>query len=378
MSVDNRELRGYSIAQAEGQISRLDSYTYTVKSQSLDLNYQVKSTALGWICSCPDYVYRELKCKHIYAVEFSLELRKLVQQSVTIQPITALVCQFCESEHIVKKAMRYNKYGEIQRYLCKNCGRRFSINLGFEKMKATPQVITSAMQLYFTGESLRNVKKFLRLQGVKVSHVTIYKWIGKYSRLMERYLDHLTPQVSNVWRTDELYLKVKGNMKYLFALMDDDTRFWLAQQVADTKGTSNVRPLFREGKRIAGKSPKILISDGASNFHEAFGYVFGRPFTQHIQDIRLDGTVHNNKMERLNGEVRDREKVMRGLKKPDTPILTGYQIFHNYFRPHEGLKGQTPADRCGIKVEGENKWITLIQNASHDPKVNRSIYDPKT
>ena len=68
-------------------------------------------------------------------------------------------------------------------------------------------------------------------------------------------------------------------------------------------------------------------------------------------------------MERLNGEVRDREKVMRGLKKTDTPILTGYQIFHNYVRPHEALDGKTPADACGIKVEGENKWITIMQNA---------------
>ena len=55
-------------------------------------------------------------------------------------------------------------------------------------------------------------------------------------------------------------------------------------------------------------------------------------------------------MERFNGEVRDREKVMRGLKKKDTPILTGYQIFHNHVRPHMGLNGQTPAERCGIKV----------------------------
>lgn len=74
--------------------------------------------------------------------------------------------------------------------------------------------------------------------------------------------------------------------------------------------------------------------------------------------------MNNNKMERFNGEVRDREKVMRGLKKADTPILTGYQIFHNYIRAHEGLEGKTPAEACGILVQGENKWKTLIQNAS--------------
>jgi putative transposase len=71
-------------------------------------------------------------------------------------------------------------------------------------------------------------------------------------------------------------------------------------------------------------------------------------------------------MEHFNGEVRDREKVMRGLKKKDTPILIGYQIVHNYVRPHEGLNGKTPAEACGIKIEGNNKWITLIQNALSD------------
>jgi hypothetical protein len=44
-------------------------------------------------------------------------------------------------------------------------------------------------------------------------------------------------------------------------------------------------------------------------------------------------------------------------------ILIGYRIFHNYFREHEGLEGKTPAGAAGVKVEGENKWQTLIQNA---------------
>lgn len=75
-------------------------------------------------------------------------------------------------------------------------------------------------------------------------------------------------------------------------------------------------------------------------------------------------------MERLNGEVRDREKVMRGLKGPDTPILKGSQIFHNWVRPHMALNGRTPAEACGIEVLGPNKWITLIQNASRPTRVN--------
>jgi len=69
-------------------------------------------------------------------------------------------------------------------------------------------------------------------------------------------------------------------------------------------------------------------------------------------------------MERLNGEIRDREKTMRSLKKDDSPIITGMQIHHNYIRNHMGIDNDTPADRAGIKINGNNKWLTLIQNAS--------------
>ena len=78
-------------------------------------------------------------------------------------------------------------------------------------------------------------------------------------------------------------------------------------------------------------------------------------------------------MERMNGEIRDREKVMRNLKSTDTPILTGYQIFHNYIRPHMGREGKTPAEAAGIIVEGTNKWGPLIQNASYQRKGRKTL-----
>ena len=78
----------------------------------------------------------------------------------------------------------------------------------------------------------------------------------------------------------------------------------------------------------------------------------------------MNGAIHNNRMERMNGELRDRERGMRTLEKSNTLILRDMQIFHNYIRPHEALKGRTPAEVAGIKIEGKNKWLTLIQNAT--------------
>ena len=69
-------------------------------------------------------------------------------------------------------------------------------------------------------------------------------------------------------------------------------------------------------------------------------------------------------MERFNGELRDREKVTRNLKKSDTPIISGMQIFHNFVRPHMALEGRTPSEAARIEVKGQDKWLTLIQNAS--------------
>jgi transposase-like protein len=362
-----REAKGQAIAKTRGHVSRIDEHTYHVKSQSSDDVYEIIRTELGWICSCSDSIFRGVKCKHVYGVEFSFALRNKVESQIVIKPINVQACPRCQSDKIVKHGIRRNKGGNIQRFFCNDCGKWFMTNLGFEKMHATPKMITAAMQLYFTGESLRNVQRFLKLQGVNVSHMVVYRWIKKYVGLMQDYLEQIQPKVSGAWRTDELYLKIKGNTKYLYALMDDQTRFWIAQQVADTKYTADVRPLFKEGKEIVGNRPAVIISDGAPNFHDAYNkefFTLKNPRTRHISHIRLQGDHNNNKMERMNGEVRDREKIMRGLKKTDTPILAGIQIYHNYMRPHEGLNGRTPAEVCGIRIEGNDKWRTLIENAS--------------
>ncbi len=369
----SREERGRQIAEDQDAIQRLRDEAYRVRSQTGQNWYDVTLRESGWVCTCPDHLYRNMKCKHLWAVELSRKLREQVKQSVVIGPVTITECLFCRSSNLKKFGVRRNKSGDIQRFLCGSCRRTFSINLGFERMKHNPQAITTAMQLYFSGESLRNAAKSLRLLGVQVSYQTVYNWIERYVGLMQSYLDQITPQLSDTWRADEMWFKVKGNPKYLYALLDDESRFWIAKLVAGDKFSHEASEwasqLFREGKEIAGKKPKILITDGLKAYHQAFNREFfsfrQRQGVTHIQHAAWKKTnTANAKMERFNGEIRDREKVMRSLKRSDTPILTGYQIFHNYVRPHMALDGQTPAEKAGIKVGGNDKWVTIIQNAA--------------
>ena len=348
----------------------MDERHFKVASQSGDGMYDVVRRENGsWMCNCFDHYYRQVRCKHIIACQIREQLRERVRENVIIRPVEITACIYCHSDKALKRfGIRHNKYGDIQRFACKACGKSFTVNLGFEHMKHNPQGVTAAMQLYFSGESLRNTARSLQMIGVQVSYKTVYLWIKKYTELMERYLSTVRPQVSDTWRADELFLKVRGNMKYLYALMDDQTRFLIAQQVANTKYTADVRPLLELGKAVAGKKPKTFITDGAPNFHEAYMQEFWtqnlETRTEHIRHIRLAGDRNNNPMERFNGEVRQREKVMRTLKRMDSPVLSGYRIYHNYIRPHEALEGKTPSEKAGIEVKGTDKWMTIIQNAS--------------
>ena len=311
MATITRQERGEAIARMQNQINRIDAHTYVVKSQSGNGEYRVCKSEDKWRCECPDHVHRNVKCKHIFAVEFSVSLRAEVSVS-RIEPIEDLTeCIYCGSSNIVRDGVRHNKRGEIQKWYCRDCGHYFTFNIGFERMKHNPQAITSVMQLYFSGESLRNTQESLRLLGVEVSHKTVFMWIRKYVRLMSQYVEKIIPNVSDTWRADELYVKVKGDMKYLFALMDDETRFWIAQEVAESKYKHDARRLFQLGVKATGKKPMTIITDGLPAYHDAYKKEFWthkkETRTEHIRHITIRGDHNNNKMERFNGEIRDRE-----------------------------------------------------------------------
>ena len=62
----------------------------------------------------------------------------------------------------------------------------------------------------------------------------------------------------------------------------------------------------------------------------------------------------------MNVEILDREKTMRNLKKVDTPILKGMQIYHNYIRGHQWLQeNKTPAKKAGIEIKRNDKLLMV-------------------
>ena len=118
-----RAVKGNQIAQTEGQVVRVSEGEYRVHSQRSDAWYQVFATEKGLNCSCPDFAFRALKCKHIFAVEFSHALRQAVERQVKIEPLEDIQsCLHCYSKNVVRHGLRHNKNGDIQRFTCRDCG----------------------------------------------------------------------------------------------------------------------------------------------------------------------------------------------------------------------------------------------------------------
>ncbi len=367
-----RITRAAQIVSLGGQIERIDDTMYHVKSQSNpDRFYEVISTEHRMLCSCPDSIYRGVCCKHVHAIEISRRMREAVQEDVPktiIKQVDLGRCKRCDSSNIAKQGMRKLKRGPAQGYKCKDCGKRFTHNLGFEGKRAAPEQITQTVELVFSGLSSRKAATFLKKANDKVSHQTIYNWSEEYGNIMETYMDKIRPQVGEAWRTDEIYMSIKGNRRYLFAMLDSETRYWIAKQVAEHKGKDDVAPMFKQAKKVAGKIPTTLISDKAANFHHAWKEQYAsknflHKQTWHINEVAFDGIHHNNQMESFNGNtVRLREDVIRSLKKYDSAILAGLRVYHNHVRPHLGLDGQmTPGEAAGITIEGNDKILTMIQ-----------------
>lgn len=355
------------------QIKRIDASTYRVKSQSGNGWYLVVRKGLEWTCECADFINRHLVCKHIHSVVFSQTLRqKVASENLGLEEICEpeTICKKCGSPKVIKQGIRKNKRGNAQRYLCKECGYKFVLKeSGFHKMRNKPKVVTLALDLFFKGLSYRKVVDHLKqFYGIKISHVAIIKWVKKYTQLMKGYVDSLMPQTSGIWHTDEMAINIHGEYNWLWNVMDHETRFLLASQISQRREIKDAREVFQQAKKVANGKPNIMVTDGLHAYIKAFKkefFTLRKPRVKHIHKPRFVDKANNNMVERMQGTIREREKVMRALKnKEENQVIDGFRIYYNFIRPHMALDGKTPAEVANLNLKlGQNKWLSLIQRS---------------
>jgi transposase-like protein len=345
----------------------------------------VKNERTGLSCTCPNWQEYKSNCKHIYAVEFSMQLRLEVERDFNndniIKPPNEIECPDCGSVEVIKYGKKKCKKGIQQNYQCKVCYRQFVGDQAFSRYKATSEAIVVSQDLYFKGVSLSKIQHHLKMfYKTDVNRSTIMRWIHKFSKILNDYADRHKPEVGDLWHSDEMTAtnrangKGKRNHDWIWNLMDSDTRFLLASKITKTRTPTDARKPLREGKERAGKTPTALITDGQQSYHEAVRKEFGsRGQTIHYRTRSKRKQFLNQNLERLNGTIRERLKVMRGYDHDETGqiILDGERFYYNNIRPHTSLDGMTPGQVAGlghVPVE-DNPWLTYIRLADKEKKI---------
>jgi putative transposase len=280
-------------------------------------------------------------------------------------------CKYCQSTRVVK----HGKANGKQRYLCKECGHKFIEGSCFPRMRTKSRIISTSIDLYFEGLSVRKIQKQIeKLYDVSVSQVTIWKWITKYSDLVKSFVTTLKPQLSGMWHEDETMVSCEGRNVWFWEMIDENTRFLVASHLSGTRTFEDTVAIFKKGFEQSKVRPKAVFVDGSHVYKRAFNKVFytmkkaTRP--ELVQRVGVRTRETNNIVERLHGTLKDRTKPMRGLKDFDSTqsILEGFTVHYNFVRPHQSLKGKTPAQVSGIDMKSD--WHSLIKEATKHNALN--------
>lgn len=122
-------------------------------------------------------------------------------------------------------------------------------------------------------------------------------------------------------------------------------------------------------KKTKDKKLITFVCDMFSNYKSAwsklFSYVTTLTFGVPIACRKYSLEHNNNSIERENGNIKDRIKIMRG----GFGNFSGAEIFlnlrhiiHNFVNLHQQLNGKTPAEAAEINLPlGRNKLLNLIK-----------------
>jgi hypothetical protein len=79
-----------------------------------------------------------------------------------------------------------------------------------------PEVIVLAVRWYLRfALSYRDVEELLAERGVEVDHVTIYRWVQRFTPLLAEAARPCRHAVGDRWQVDETYVKVAGRWRYV-------------------------------------------------------------------------------------------------------------------------------------------------------------------
>jgi transposase-like protein len=295
-------------------------------------------------------------------------------------------------DKVIKRGNRNTKYrGQVQRYECKICRKRF-VHTPYARMRWPDWVVDAVLDLKVNGLRDSQIAKAVsqeakrRNEHVQLSPksiINIVRRVVKITLEFERYAPRKekastwliddTPQPWSKNRTPSQSIAnsdTDSETEYFFFwitnVLEDETRYWLSGISSDNRCYSNSELAMKNALLRAKYGPQLIKCDGYK------GHVKGtRQVLKHVEIIaktKKEDYGWINHIERLHQTIRSlaikKRKHFRSLENLALSVEL-VRIYYNFMRSHESLSGMPPAKRAGIEYPYHAclTWTELIHFA---------------
>lgn len=199
-------------------------------------------------------------------------------------------------------------------------------------------MISVAVRWYLRyGLSYRDVEELLAERGITVDHVTIYRWVQRFT---PEFIEAARPcrhVPGDRWFVDETYLKVAGQWTHIYRAVDQHGQV-IDVLLSARRDLAAARRFFARALR-AGTVPVEVTTDRAS--------VYPR-----VLDELVPSALHtfeqyaNNPVEADHGRLKARVRPMRGLKRHHHSariLAAGHAFVQNLRRGHYDIATEVPS-----------------------------------
>jgi transposase-like protein len=205
------------------------------------------------------------------------------------------------------------------------------VSASFAGYQFPPEVVLLAVRWYLRyGLSYRDVEELLAERGVDVDHVTIYRWVQRFTPLVIEAARPYRHSVGDRWFVDETYVKVAGVLRYVYRAVDQYGQV-IDVFVSKRRNVAAATKFFE--MMLAGRErPADVTTDLAATLL--------RVDDELLPDVLYDTTQYaNNRIECDHGRLKARLRPMRGLRTDRTAstVIHGHAFVQNLRRGHYEL-----------------------------------------
>jgi transposase-like protein len=197
----------------------------------------------------------------------------------------------------------------------------------FAGFRFPPDIIVVAIHWYLRYNlSYRDVEELLLERGLEVDHVTIFRWVQRFTPLLADAARFCRHAPGDRWFVDETYVKVSGVWRYVYRAVDQYGQV-IDVLVSARRDVAAARRFFRRALATLKVAPNEVVTDAAPVYPAVLDELVPSAW-HHVERYA------NNRIEDDHSQLKNRLRAMRGLHTDHTAqtIITGHAFVQNLRR----------------------------------------------